>query len=343
MAAAALGPPDAMAPDVELDEFEQIARLYRPLTQGSPEALGLLDDVAVVPSRPGFDLVLTKDAMVEGVHFLPGEPLDLVARKLLRSNLSDLAAKAAEPHGYLLAVAWPPGIGIEARSRFAAGLAEDQAAFGVRLLGGDTVSTSGPLVASLTLLGWTPSGRLVRRDGAQAGDVVMASGTIGDAGLGLAVLRGERLEGVDAAASERLVGRHRLPTPRLALQAALRRYASAAVDVSDGLIADAGHIGRASGVGLRLHLERLPFSADAAAWLQRQPDVIKARVRLATSGEDFEVVCTVASADVADFIAAAHAAQTRLSVLGEVVEGLGVETLFEGRPVVISRPGWIHP
>src|SRR6202012_870816 len=161
------------------NEFSEIARLFRPLTGGAPGAFDLLDDAAAIAPRPGHDLVITKDAIVEGVHFPVGEAPEFVARKLLRVNLSDLAAKAAEPFGCFLAVAWPPAFGPVEREAFAAGLGEDLKAFGVALLGGDTVSTPGPFTASLTALGWVQQGRMVRRDGAQAGDTVAVSGTIG--------------------------------------------------------------------------------------------------------------------------------------------------------------------
>ena len=244
------------------DEFETIARLFRPLTRGAPEALDLLDDAAVLPGRPGFDLVITKDAVVQGVHFLPDDPLDLVARKLLRVNLSDLAAKAAEPFGYLLAVAWPKGADREA---FARGLAQDGEAFGLVLLGGDTVSTPGPLTASVTMLGWVPEGRMVKRFGARPGDLLVVSGTIGDGVLGLAAASWEF---EDAA----LADRYRLPQPRLELREALRAHAHAAVDVSDGLLADAGHIAKASGCAVRVELERVPLSASARDWLGGRTD-----------------------------------------------------------------------
>src|SRR6059058_548763 len=173
------------------DEFGEIARLFRPLTGGAPGAFDLLDDAAVVPQRAGFDLVVTKDAMVEGVHFPVGEAPDLVARKLLRVNLSDLAAKAAEPFACFLAVAWPPAYGPAERAAFARGLGEDLRAYGVALLGGDTVRTPGPFTASLTALGWVPEGRMLRRAGARPGDVLAVSGTIGDGTLGLAAILGE--------------------------------------------------------------------------------------------------------------------------------------------------------
>ncbi len=324
----------------EPGEFEQIARLYRPLTRGSAEALDLLDDVAVLPGRPGYDLVITKDAMVEGVHFLSGESLDLVARKLLRSNLSDLAAKGAEPHGYLLGVAWPPGVDFESRAQFAAGLAQDQAEFGMRLLGGDTVSTPGPLTASLTLLGWTPAGRLVRRSGARPGDVLLVSGTIGDAGLGLRALQ-QGLAGLAPDAIEALKARHRLPTPRLALRQALRRFASAAADVSDGLLADAAHIGEASGAGLRVDLELTPLSPPARAWLSQASDRASSLLELATAGDDYEVVCTALPADVEGLREAAQAVGVPLTVIGEVVEQ-GFDVRYAGRPIEVQSRGWTH-
>lgn len=308
------------------DEFSEIARLFRPLTGGAAGAFDLLDDAAVVPQRPGFDLVVTKDAIVEGVHFPVGERPELVARKLLRVNLSDLAAKGAEPFGALLAVAWPRGFGPTERAAFASGLGEDLQAFGVALLGGDTVATPGPFTASLTALGWVPEGRMVRRAGAQPGDLVAVSGTIGDGTLGLAAARGE----IDDADGW-LAARFRLPTPRLDLREALRRHATAAADVSDGLVADAGHIADASGVGMTLDLEALPLSAAAARWLEGQADRGAALARLATGGDDYEVVCTVAGDPPGGFTS-----------IGKVAAGAGVKVRLAGRAIEVARTGWTH-
>ncbi len=307
------------------DEFGQIARLYRPLTRGAPEAFDLLDDAAAIPARVGQDLVVTKDAMVEGVHFLPGEPPETVARRLLRVNLSDLAAKGAEPYGYFLATAWPAHYGWTERRRFAAGLAQDGEAFGLVLLGGDTVSTPGPLTVSLTMLGWAPAGKMIRRGGARPGDLLMVSGVIGDGWLGLAAARGE-IEDPD----DYLAGRFRLPTPRLDLRAPLRAGANAAADVSDGLIADAGHIARASEVSLRVDLDALPLSPAAAAWMNLQPDRSKALALLASGGDDYEVVCTGVS-PIAGF-----------TVIGAVSEGAGIVVTCEGRIVEAGAGGWRH-
>jgi thiamine-monophosphate kinase len=323
------------------DEFETIARLLRPLAS-APEALGLQDDAAAIPARPGFDLVVSKDAMVEGVHFLPDDPPELVARKLVRTNLSDLAAKGAEPYGYFLAVAWPPGAGWDERERFAAGLKADQAAFGLTLLGGDTVSTPGPLTLSMTILGWTPSGAMVRRSAARPGDRVLVSGTIGDGWLGLKAARGELDGDVPAGAAEWLAGRWRLPEPRLELRDALRARAGAAADVSDGLVADAGHIARASGVRLVLDLDRMPVSEPVSLWLGRQPDRARALAALATGGDDYEIVLTAAPANVGPLIAEAEAAGVALTEIGAASDGEGVEVRFEGRPVEIGQGGWRH-
>ena len=328
-------------PSEGVDEFEAIARLLRPLAEGAPEALGLLDDAAVITPRPGCDLVVSKDAMVAGVHFLVGDPLDFVARKLLRANLSDLAAKAAEPYAYLLAAAWPDGLGWADRERFAAGLKQDQDAFGLKLVGGDTVSTPGPLTLCCTILGWTAQGAMVRRAGARPGDRLLVSGTIGDGWLGLQAARGA-LAGPPAASAAWLAGRYRLPEPRLELAAALQAHASAAADVSDGMVADAGHIGEASGVGLAIALERLPVSEPAQAWLALQPDPAAALAALATGGDDYEVVCTAGPESAAELIAEAESAGVAMTEIGEVTAGQGVRIAFRGVPVEPARTGWRH-
>lgn len=311
-----------------VDEFDWIARLLRPLTGGEPAALSLLDDVAVLPCRPGFDLVLTKDAMVAGVHFLADDPLDLVARKLLRTNLSDLAAKGAEPFGYLLMTGWPPGTGWAAREAFARGLAEDGERFGLSLLGGDTVSTPGPASFSATLLGWVPSGRAILRSGARPGDRLAVSGTIGDGWLGLLAARGEVADpdGTLAAA-------YRLPEPRLDLRQTLRSGARAAADISDGLLADAGHIARASGCAVRLNLDQLPLSRASHDWMSGQPDLVGAHLALATGGDDYQIVCALPPDGPVP---------AGLTVLGVFEAGEGVSVRFAGKAVETARLGWTH-
>lgn len=307
-------------------EFDWIARLLRPLTRGAPEALDLLDDAAVLPSRPGFDLVMTKDALVAEVHFLPDDPLDLVARKLLRVNLSDLAAKGAEPWGFLLTTAWPTGTGWDDKALFARGLAADGEMFGLRLLGGDTVSTPGPFSVTATLLGWVPAGQAVLRRGARPGDLLAVSGAIGNGWLGLKAARGE----IDDPA---LADRYRLPRPRTDLIDCLREQARAAADVSDGLLADAGHLATASGCAVEVWLERLPVSPAGADWLARQPDELAALTTLATGGDDYEIV-------------AAFAPDAPLppgfTLVGGFLPGQGVHPTFKGAAVPVERLGWSH-
>ncbi|MCF8503358.1 MAG: thiamine-phosphate kinase [Caulobacter sp.] len=307
-------------------EFDWIARLLRPLTRGAPEAIDLLDDAAVIASRPGFDLVVTKDAMVAGVHFLADDPLDLVARKLLRVNLSDLAAKGAEPYGYFLTTAWPIGTNWAERELFARGLAADGAAYGLTLLGGDTVSTPGPLTLTATLLGWVPQGRAVLRRGARPGDLLAVSGPIGDGWLGLKAARGE----IDSA---RLAERYRLPRPRTDLTDLTRGIARAAADISDGLLADAGHLAKASGCAVAIDLDRIPLSAEGMAWLAAQPSRTDALLALATGGDDYELVCAL----VAD-----QPVPEALTVVGAFAEGAGVTALSGGAPLVLDRLGWTH-
>lgn len=320
-------------------EFETIERLLKPLAH--PEwGRGLIDDVAVLPSRPGYDLVLTKDALVEGVHFLSGDPLDTVAQKLLRVNLSDLAAKGAEPFGYLLACCWSERCGWPEREAFAAGLARDQAAFGVHLLGGDTVGTPGPASFSLTALGWVPKDRAVSRRGARPGDLVFVTGYIGDGRLGLRAARGElSLEPERIAA---LTAHYRAPTPRLDFADVVREFATAAVDVSDGLAADLLHIAEASGVAVSLNLNVLPLSAAAQAWFVDRVDPQLSLEELASGGDDYEIAFTADARHEETLRAEAERRLLRLTKIGEVAAGQGLRVLYDGQAVELARKGWTH-
>ncbi len=324
-----------------MDEFETIARLFRPLSVGAPEALDLKDDAAVIPGRPGFDLVVTKDAMVEGVHFLGSDAPEAVARKLLRVNLSDLAAKAAEPYGYFLAVAWPPQYQEAQRRSFAKGLGDDQRLFGLRLFGGDTVSTPGPLTLSATVLGWTPAGRLVKRSQARPGAVALVSGAIGDGFLGLKAAQGRPL-GLPQGQIDYLVSRYACPTPRLSLRAVLRAWALAAADVSDGLLADAGHIAEASGLGLILELDRMPLSPAGRLVVEQSPDPCEALMALAAGGDDYEIVMAVDPDHVDAAVADAAAAGVALTAVGRFTAEGGLRALHRGLPAPIQTRGWRH-
>src|SRR6516225_4998121 len=216
-------------------EFELIARYFRPLAAGRAGALGLADDAALVDVPAGERLVVTADALVGGIHFLPDDPPDRIAHKMLRSNLSDLAAMGAKPLAYFMTCCFPRPLEESWLARFAAGLAEDQREFGIALMGGDTTATPGPLTLSVTAFGTVEAGRALRRSTARAGDLVAVSGTIGDGALGLAVLKG-RIPAAEG--TEHLVSRYRLPEPRLALGRSLSGLATSAMDISDGLAGD---------------------------------------------------------------------------------------------------------
>ncbi len=320
-------------------EFETIRRLFAPLAH--PEwGRELKDDVAVVPSRPGFDLVLTKDAMVEGVHFLPDDPLDTVAQKLLRVNLSDLAAKGAEAFGYMLACHWSDRCGWPEREAFVDGLRRDQAIFEVLLLGGDTVSTKGPASFSLTLLGWMPKGRTVGRAGARPGDVVMVTGAIGDGWLGLQAAQGKlslEMERIIA-----LVEHYRRPMPQTDFATTIRDLANASVDVSDGLIADLGHIASASGVGLEIDLEVTPLSLAGQAWMDQRVDAQAALEKLVTGGDDYEIAFTAPAASEEALRREADRRHIPLTRIGQVVAGKGVAVRYQGQAVKLANPGFTH-
>ncbi|HTZ80387.1 MAG TPA: thiamine-phosphate kinase [Stellaceae bacterium] len=320
-----------------LGEFERIARFFAPLA--APEALGLLDDVALIPGPSGTEYVLKTDAIVEGVHFLPDDPPEQVAQKLLRVNLSDLAGKGAEPVGYLLTTALPRTRDEAWLERFAAGLAADQKEFGIGLLGGDSVATSGPVTLSVAAIGRVQAGKAPRRSGAKLGDAVFVSGTLGDAALGLKAIRGG-LPGLDRASRDFLADRYRLPRPRLALGRRLAGLAHAMMDVSDGLVADLGHVCETSGVGATVEAALLPLSPAARMAIAAEPDLLIAAL---TAGDDYELLLT-APADAEPAIARAAAeAAVPVARIGRIEAGAGVRVLdVRGAAIPIGEAGYRH-
>jgi thiamine-monophosphate kinase len=326
-------PADKPAP---LGEFGRIARFFAPLAAGAPGALGLTDDAALVDCPAGERLVVTVDAMVEGVHFLSRDPPDLIARKLVRVNLSDLAAMAARPVGYFLTTALPKSHGDGWLEGFAAGLAQDQAEFGITLLGGDSVSTPGPVSLTLTALGRVAVGGEVRRGGARPGDLVFVSGTIGDGALGLEAAQG-KLDGLlDPAEVAFLADRYRLPRPRVGLGPRLSGLATAMMDVSDGLVGDLGHICAVSRVAGVIEAGRVPLSAAAA----RLPDRL---ATVLTGGDDYELLFTAPPDRQADVRAAAKAAAVPVTAIGRIEAGQGVRVLDRaGSEIPLDGLGWRH-
>ncbi|MCF8468675.1 MAG: thiamine-phosphate kinase [Sneathiella sp.] len=320
-------------------EFELIADLLAPLAASMPGAFNLTDDAAVLGLDAGMDMVLTKDAMVAGVHFRGKDAPEDVARKLLRVNLSHLAAMGAAPVGYLLATFWPENLPTQWIRDFAGGLKMDQDAFGIGLLGGDTVRTPGPLSLSLTAIGKVPSGKALRRKGAKAGDLVVVSGSIGDGALGLLALDG-KLPDLDDKLRQSLADRYHLPSPRLALGAALIGEATACIDISDGLVADIGHICEVSKVAAVIEVEKLPLSKAAAAALAQDPSLI---LPVLTGGDDYELALTLPPLRESHLGSLARQTGTALTVIGRIEDGNGVRVVKpDGSALPVSQAGWRH-
>lgn len=315
-----------------LGEFDLIERYFAPLA--GPGAFGLGDDAAVLTPTPGRQLVFTADAINAGVHFLGDDPAGDVAAKLLAVNLSDLAAMGAEGVGYLITTAWPGDLDEGWIADFAQGLAEAQAAYSVALLGGDTVATLGPLSLSLTAIGELPVDSALRRNGARAGDRIYVSGRIGDAGVGLHILR-DGLMGGATADRERAVERYRRPEPRLALGRSLRGLASACIDISDGLVADLAHLAEQSAARMTVELDRVPVSPLA--------DLIGGAAGAIVAGDDYELLFTAAPENETRLFAAAGEVAAPLSCIGQVRSGQGVEVIDQlGNAVVLERGGYRH-
>ncbi len=308
------------------DEFSRIAKYFAPLA--GPEGRGLVDDAAVFTPPPGRELVLTVDQMLEAVHFLPKDPPGMIAKKLLRRNLSDLAAMGAAPIGYLLTTALTPAVDDAWLMAFAKGLAEDQAEFGIRLFGGDTSSSRGGIALSATLIGHAAPGAALSRNGAKQGDAIWVTGTIGDAALGLRARFG-KLEDKTGF----LTRRSMLPSPRVGL--ALAGIVSAAIDVSDGLVQDLGHMCKGAGLSAVVRAGLVPSSPEAAAM---GADYLEARL---TEGDDYELLLAVPPGK-GDALKAACAG-VPITKIGMFQAGEGVHVLGDGGTILtFAKAGWQH-
>ena len=315
-------------------EFDFIRRHLLPLSEGDPVALGLADDAALLDPNPGESLVLACDTLITGVHFRDSDKPETVARRALRSNLSDLAAMGASPRHYLAALSWPGSLAAAWREAFLAALQRDQARFGLTLVGGDTTVTPGPLTISLTLVGAVPVGQAVTRTGAQVGEDVWVSGQIGDGYLGLMAAQ----SGAPALAD--CLMRYTAPEPRLALGEALRGLASSAIDISDGLVADLGHIARASDCGLEIEIEAVPLSRAGKAWRASPDGDVH---RLLAGGDDYELAFTapVAARDRIDAIS--DMLGLALTRIGSVTGDAGICLRdASGASLAPQRAGFTH-
>ena len=327
----------------ESGEDRLIQRFFRPLAK-YPGAFGLTDDAAAYVPPPGSDLVLTVDMVIGGIHFFPEDAPDMVAKKALRVNISDLAAKGARPAGFLLALALPSSINEDWLELFARGLGDDADFYGCPLLGGDTTRTNGPVAISITALGTVPKDTMVRRSGAQAGDVVLVSGTVGDAALGLQLrdaMTAARHWKLDHHHQYHLIRRYLLPQPRNTLAEPLRLNASAAMDVSDGLAGDLGKLCAASAVAAEIDVARVPLSSAAKAVVDADAGSLET---VLTGGDDYEIVCTVSPDKLDGFLAAATAAKVPVCEIGRVIAGAAPPKFLgrDGKPLLFKKPSFSH-
>lgn len=309
-----------------MDEFSLIDKFFRPLAAGFSGSLGLTDDAALLAVPAGQHLIITADALVAGVHFTGDEDAGAIGQKALRVNLSDLAAKGATPLCYFLTLSLPTLITEAWLARFVAGLAIDQKEYAIALAGGDTTNTPGPLTVSITALGTSPQGAALLRSGAQAGDDIYVSGTIGDAALGLKVVRGELPENAF------LRNRYLLPQPRTQLGQQLRGIASACMDISDGLVQDLGHICTASGVGATIHAERVPITEPFRDQMEK----------LITGGDDYELLFTAPPAQRGAIDTLSQKLALPLTRIGEITSGNKATVLQGGTEMVLKHTGYRH-
>jgi thiamine-monophosphate kinase len=330
-----------MAHEETSAEERLIARYFRPLAT-HPGALGLGDDAAVLTPPPDCDLVLTTDGVIAGVHFFPDDPPNTIGRKVLRMNLSDLAAKGAKPVGFLMSVALPAGIEENWLAAFAAGIGEDSKRYDCPLLGGDTDRTPGPISVSIAAFGNVPQGKMVRRSTAKPGDCVVVTGTIGDAALGVVLRKdtglADRLR-LNESMRAHLQQRYLLPEPRNALANAVSQYASAAMDVSDGLAGDLAKLCRASSVAAGVDVARVPLSDAARAALAIDPALLET---VLSGGDDYEIVLTLSPEKLGAFQEAARAVGVATIEIGRVTAGEGASFVRDGNPLRLARPSYSH-
>jgi len=322
-----------------MDEFGFIAEHLSRLA--GPQGLDLKDDAAVWKPPAGFDAVMSMDTLVAGVHF-PQDKFDAqIAQKLIAVNVSDIIAKGADPLGYFLSLSLPRKTSLDALKDFCSGLGTAQDDYEVKLWGGDTTSTDGPVSLSVTMIGTVPTGKAVLRSGAKIGDYVCVTGNIGGSYLGLKTLLKQM--DMDMYPTKYWVDRYHVPRPAFAFRFGVRTYANAAIDISDGLLADAEHLALASNVGIDINLPAIPLSTISTAWVSAQPDLQAARLELATGGDDYQILMCVSEAQIPALKKQAARSKVKLAVIGKVIPGAGVTCRnSKGGLIPVTKPGYRH-
>ncbi|MCD6035918.1 MAG: thiL [Rickettsiales bacterium] len=323
-----------------MGEFHIIAECFAPLAKKAPGALGLLDDAALWACVPGKEIVITKDMLAEGTHFLPDTDPYLLAKKLVRVNLSDMAAMGASPKAYMLGLCLSRGADEAWVRRFSEALAEEQKQYDIILIGGDTIAHDGDLILSLTLLGEVDIGKALFRRGAKPGDDIYISGTLGDSALGLAVLKGEISEILSPEEREYLIRRYHLPEPRITLGKKLYGHVTAVMDISDGLVQDLGHIVGQSHVSAVIEGKAIPLSLAAARLCKLDPSYLEI---VLSGGDDYELLFTAPQESREALAALSVKLGILITRIGTIEPEKGVKVLdLEGKPMTLSRGGYEH-
>jgi thiamine-monophosphate kinase len=323
-------------------EFDIIARHFAPIAGAG--GLQLLDDAALIKPPNGHDLVITTDAIVAGVHFFADDPAEMIAQKALGVNLSDLAAKGADPLGFVLSLILPKKTDDAWIAAFAIGLGTMARQGHCPLLGGDTVIADGPLTLSVTALGSVPEGTMVKRGHAQPGDRLFVTGTIGDAAIGLLARLDARSGRAWPLTPDHLAfldQRYLLPRPRNAIAAALRLYAHAAMDISDGFVGDLSKMISLAGFGADVQLDEIPQSVAARAAIRRDPVLLETAL---TGGDDYEVLAAVPADKAKAFMADCLAVGVQVTEVGRV-QDKGVPIRFlnpDGTAKTFARSSYVH-
>ncbi len=314
------------------DEFDIIENFFRPLA--CPEGLDLMDDAACLPARAGFDQVISTDVLVAGTHFFEHDDPYLLAFKALSVNVSDIAAKGGRTAYYMLGLSMPSDISKEWLLSFSKGLGNAQKHYSISLIGGDTTKTAGPITLSITVIGYVPSGQMIKRSNAKVGDSVYVTGCLGDAALGLKLILENNYD------FSSLLERYYKPVAQHKVGPALIDYASSSADVSDGLIADLGHICKASNVGALLHENVLPISADATACLKRYG---KYTNLVWSGGDDYEIVFTATREKHDKIEKLSTNLNTKITCIGEITSSKSIQLVDKFNKVIdTSYQGFQH-
>ena len=322
-------------------EFDLIERFFAPLTGSG--SFGLKDDAASFTPRPGFDLVITQDAIHQGVHFFPDTPFDLIAQRAVRSNISDIIAKGGTPVGYTLALGLPKWVTDDDLASLSAGLSADQNKFKISLLGGDTFATEENLTLAITMFGEVPSGKYVSRLGAQDGDLLAVTGTIGDPYLGLKIQLSND-PSPDDELQRALVERQVNLAPPFGIQSIIANFASASMDISDGFVGDLRKLCQASGVSAVVEVSKIPISEEAQQYLRTQERPQQVLVNMLTGGDDYQTLFTLRADDWENAQKQAASCGIEVAQIGTI--GIGppgkVVVLHEGVPMSFDTESYTH-